>query len=83
MFHDAEARERRSQAKKKTAFAKWLDDPMVRLTMAAIPAGDQKEALRVLLESAFESGFNVGTGDVLTELVEAMIRKDKRPPDVQ
>jgi hypothetical protein len=63
-----------AQARKDVAehFEEWLDSPLVRLTISTIPAGDNKDALKALLRSAFESGFGFGAVKVVTKIAEMM-----------
>lgn len=78
------AREARSENKKKDRFAKWLDEPMTRMGLSFIPAGEHQDGLRLLLQSAFDAGFNCGAGDAMSDVVEHLIKpllKDK-PKDM-
>lgn len=72
---DAATQERKSDEAKKTMFAKWLDEPMVRMGLSTIPAGDRADALRLLLQSAFDAGFQAGSGNILGNFLEAMLSR--------
>jgi hypothetical protein len=80
MVFDIAAREQRSAEKKKTGFEKWLDEPMVRMGMSIIPAGERPESLKLLLQSAFDAGYGVGVGDVLFDMIENIVTKKGEPP---
>lgn len=59
----------------KEAFEMWQKLALTRLGLTVVGiADDKKEALKILLESAFEAGFSIGchTGmnDVMSDLVE-------------
>lgn len=69
--------EKRSAIGKRDGFAKFLDDPMIRMGMSMIPAGDKQEALKMLLQSAFNSGFDHGSAMVAVSMVELLL-KDKK-----
>lgn len=83
MTHDDRIKEfeRKANADKRDCFERWLDDPMVRMGMSMIPAGERADALRMLLQSAFEAGFGAGRGNAMGSMVESimtsMIKKDK------
>ena len=62
---------------KKDGFAKFLEDPMVRMGMSMIPPGDKQEALSMLLQSAFNCGYDHGAAMVAVSMVEALL-KDKK-----
>lgn len=78
---DIQEHERKSSIKKKAAFDRWLTEPMVRMGMSMIPAGEHPDGLRMLLESAFEAGFHVGASDVLGGMLESMLKQRKPPAD--
>jgi len=67
--------ERRAEVQKKDAFTKWQDEPMVRMGLSMIPSGDHQDALKMLLQSAFNAGFSAGSGNMLSTVVEALIKK--------
>jgi len=73
---DVKALEHRSETLKKEQFEKWLSEPMVRMGLSMVPPGDKQEVLKTLLQSAFNTGFNTGTGDMIRTMLE-MIMKDK------
>lgn len=81
MSDQIEAMQRKTEVRKKAAFEKWLDEPMVRMGISMIPAGERADALRMLLQSAFESGCNCGAGDVTVQMLESVMlarRSDDR-----
>jgi hypothetical protein len=67
--------ERRAESQKKEAFERWLDDPMVRMGMSMIPPGERAEGLRMLLQSAFNTGFGAGSGLMLATMMEVIVKK--------
>lgn len=78
MAMDQDTIERKSAANKKAAFDKWLDEPMVRMGLSMIPAGEHQDTLRMLLQSAFDAGHTSGGGSMLGSFLEAMLTK--KPP---
>jgi hypothetical protein len=77
MNDDLQRRELKFESDRKRAFEKWLDDPMVRLGLSLIPAGEHQDALQMLLRSAFEAGSGQGVSSVVATMVEGMIKKDR------
>lgn len=75
---DEEKKERQDAAKAEEAFAKWLEMPMTKLGLSLIPPGENREALAMLLRSAFDCGYAVGTGQILARLLDTMMKKDKQ-----
>jgi len=69
-----------SDAERKQAFAKYLDDPVVRVVMASIDPGSMPDALRALLEGAFNAGFGMGIEVGIVEIVSKVMRahEDKK-----
>lgn len=61
---------------KKEGFSKWLDQPAVRLALTMIPQGEHHDALKMVLQSAFESGHDNGSVAVASHLMRALM-KDK------
>jgi hypothetical protein len=77
MLTETQLREQREQSERRgnEAFLAWLSRPEIRLIMSAIPAGDNKETLPVLLRSAFDAGVGCGTGYAVADLLEQMLKK--------
>lgn len=71
--------ERDARAKESVdkAFASWLAQPMVRMGLSMVPAGENKDALQMLLRSAFDAGVNCGQGQIAVEMLEAIFTKDR------
>jgi hypothetical protein len=65
----------RARECQKQAFDKWFGEPMVRLGLSLIPPGDHKDALRLLLQSAFDAGYEQGGGQAVVSLMQAMTKK--------
>jgi hypothetical protein len=74
-------REARNEQRLNSSFEKWLSQPMTRMGISMIPAGDRDDALRFLLRSAFDAGADTGAGNVAGEMasaiLESMMKKDK------
>lgn len=64
----------RDKARQTESFNLYMDDPQTRFMMSMIPAGENKDALVILLESAFASGFKSGGGNTAVMFLEAMFR---------
>ena len=47
----------------------------MRMGMSMIPAGEHSDALKMLLRSAFDAGFDAGGADVGITLITAMLDK--------
>lgn len=69
--------DKRSAAGKKDGFIKFLDDPMVRMGISMIPEGDGRDTLKMLLQSAFNCGYDHGAAMVAVSMVE-MFMKDRK-----
>ena len=70
--------DRRAEIQKKESFAKWMDEPMVRMGLSMVPMGDHEDALKMLLQSAFIAGFGAGSGSMLASVVEGLLKS--KPP---
>jgi len=91
LLENAKKRQEKTEQKKTEAFHKFLDEPMVRLTLtdlpktfAEAPQPDKDEKIRMLLFAAFDSGFSCGQVDVLGDMLEAVIggmKKDLQKRD--
>jgi hypothetical protein len=71
-----------TQADRKRSFAEWMEQPFVRFTISQIPSGEasQQEALKILLQSAFDAGHSAGQGVVLMSMVEHIFADKRKPP---
>lgn len=81
MMNDPAETARREQRFKDAAdkrFQEWLAEPMTRMGLSMIPAGEKEDALRLLLRAAFDAGRGMGQGAVMVEMLEALILRDKR-----
>ena len=56
---------------RKASFNRFLALPETRFMISQIPAGDNQDALLILLEAAFNNGHGSGTGMVLISLLES------------
>lgn len=77
---DIATREARIKNQVDAAFARWLDDPLVRMAMASVPAGDNADAFRLLLRSAFDAGSSAGQGTIAGEILAGML--DRRAKEL-
>lgn len=62
-----------TETRRKEAFDKWLASPIVRMTTSMIPAGENQDALKVLLREAFNLGCAVGRAESTAQLVASVI----------
>lgn len=72
-------REERIQERKdltKKSFGDWLQQPMVKLGLAAAEKGDG-QALHTLLEAAFNAGSHHGQGAIAMDMLEAIIKNER------
>lgn len=77
----AQEMERKTAARKKESFERWLNEPMVRMGMSMIPQGEHSDALKMLLQSAFEAGHASGGADIgITMLTAILDKKSKELP---
>lgn len=58
---------------KKEGFDQFMSAPLVRLLLSQIPQGDHPENLQVLLQTAFEKGFEEGQGQLAMTLARAVV----------
>lgn len=79
ILEQRQAKEAKRIADQKKAFQQFIAKPEIKLVMSLIPGGENKETLPLLLESAFDAGANVGTGMVVTEMIETIFKKELGP----
>jgi hypothetical protein len=75
---DSKAREERNRERADKAFAEWKSQPLTRLSMSMIPAGEKADVLDLLLRSAFDAGVGCGTGTMAMEVVEGLMSREDR-----
>ncbi len=75
---DSQAKKQRETTEKNAAFEKWMSDPLVRMSLSMIPAGEHQDALQVLLRSAFDAGHAAGGGAMAGTFLEAILSKDMK-----
>ena len=63
--------EAKAEQARKDGFENWLSSPEVRALVSMIPPGENKDLLRLVLQSAFNSGFRLGQATTLIELITA------------
>jgi hypothetical protein len=79
---EVKALEAQNEAKKNQTFEAWMSEPMTRMALSMIPAGEHPDTLRVLLRTAFDRGFAVGVGEILTDVLGKILRRkegERRP----
>lgn len=59
-------RQKEVESDRKRGFEDFINNPLTRMMMSQIPPGEHPEALRMLLQAAYESGF--GSGGVVAVL---------------
>jgi hypothetical protein len=65
--------QQRSASCMNEAFDSWLDMPLTRLATAMVPPSkDSPEVLKLLLKSAFDSGFKAGGSSMLNEVIATL-----------
>jgi hypothetical protein len=67
-----EQHEARSLEEQKSAFKRWMSEPMTRALISQIPAC---ENLELLLQATFEKGFSAGSGATAVSFIEAVLMK--------
>lgn len=76
---ETQFREREAIAKKE-GFAKFLDQPAIRMMCSMIPAGERQDVFQILLQEAFNAGFGCGfgvaVGDVMRTVIKGLAKKD-------
>lgn len=77
-LENREDRKVREASEKSAAFDKWMNEPLVRMSISTIPAGEHKDALQMVLRSAFEAGFTTGQGTMAGQFLEAIIMSDRK-----
>ena len=68
---------RRSTAAREKGIAEFMAKPETKLLLGMIPAAENPDAVRTLLESCFLYGFGCGEAVVLVHMIERMF---KAPP---
>lgn len=64
----------RSDSAKREGFRRWMQEPMTRALISMIPPCEQ---LEVLLQAAYEAGFDSGAGETAISFLRDMM---KGPP---
>jgi hypothetical protein len=73
-----ETKDAEYEAKKVAGFQRFMAKPETKLMVSMIPPAEQQpEALETLLRIAFDAGHNAGTGDVVGEMLVAMLKAPK------
>lgn len=69
-------REQKTKEGQQRAFQNFIGLPETKLMISMVPEATPKESLETLLQSAFIHGHSAGQGEILMEMVSAML-KDK------
>lgn len=73
-----EARKQREISEKNFAFEKWMNEPLVRMGLSTIPAGEHQDALQMILRSAFDAGHTSGQGTMAGTFLEAILVGERK-----
>ena len=73
-----EARKQREKTEKNFAFEKWMNEPLVRMSVSTIPAGEHKDALQMILRSAFDAGHDSGQSATAGMFLEAILTGERK-----
>jgi hypothetical protein len=73
-----ESRLQRLKATNDEAFNRWLAEPLTRMGLSMVPAGDKDDTLRLLLRSAFDAGVGCGQGGFAVEMLTSMMNKEQK-----
>lgn len=76
--HKVDGNGERTKELKTKGFHDFLEQPLVRMALATIPAGDHQDNLRMLLEAAHSAGFGAGQVDVIRDLTSAALSHAKK-----
>lgn len=63
--------EAKSDHAKKEGFRRWMQEPMTRALVSMIPPCEQ---LEIILQAAYESGFQAGSDATAVSFLEAMMK---------
>lgn len=61
----------KSAEAKKAGFEQWLNQPESRALISMIPANENPDLIRLILQGAFESGFASGQVTTVVELIKS------------
>lgn len=76
---EREAKEREEKARQKEAFHRFMEQPMTKMAVSMIPAGENKETLITLLETTFDVGVHHGAGSTMMTVLDAFFtNKDRK-----
>lgn len=62
------------EAAKKTGFEKWLGEPSTRALISMIPEIENKDLVRLILQSAYDSGFGLGSVQATVDLMTLLTK---------
>jgi hypothetical protein len=63
----------RAKALKKDGFERFLDNPLAKMIISDIPGESDK--LRLLLKSAYDTGYDTGSADSILYMIESVLTK--------
>lgn len=70
-------KEARSRAREEKEFNNFMTKPETKLMLSLVPPSENPDVMQTLLRAAFKAGVNAGAGDILGDLLEAVLKKDK------
>lgn len=65
------------ESRRLEALDSFFDNPATKLMLSIIPPGDNPDALRTLIESAFNAGYASGQACVLIGMLEEVIKRGR------
>lgn len=68
-------------ARKDKSFTEFMEKAETKMILSLVPAGDHPDAVKTLLRAAFDSGSNHGAGDLLGDVLGAMLKAPRRDED--
>lgn len=74
MTTETAERKAEKHAKKEESFNQFLERAETKLMLSLIPPSDNPDAVKVLLRSAFEAGSSHGGGEIVGDLIGAMLK---------
>jgi hypothetical protein len=60
---------------RKHGFAEWLDQPLLKAMVSMIPPGPDQDHVRLVLQAAYDAGFQAGGCSVMLRMVETVLTR--------
>lgn len=70
--------EAKQETNRKIGFDKWLGEPSTRALLSMIPETENKDLVKLILQSAYDSGFGAGSVNATIDLM-SLIMKPREP----